>query len=147
LDETVVPPLIVEDGSAFLGNPFGYYMEAIIYVKYRIADVFVDDNTFEEVDDRWGVDDAWTGDDAVPDMEMEIEVEDPETTTPIVVETETPAESTGSSVNEELGRVVCAGLDPDLDYCDCDYDCEDSPTHRCGCDEAWTDSCCGPEGF
>ncbi|KAL3921339.1 MAG: hypothetical protein SGILL_002799 [Bacillariaceae sp.] len=146
LDATVNPPLIVDDGSAFLGNPFGYYMEAIVYVKYHIADVFVDDYT--PVDDRFGVDDAWMGEDVAPDSEMEIVVVDaPQTTTLAPIAVEPPVSSNGGGVTLELGRVTCAGMDPDLDYCDCDYDCEDSPTHRCGCDEAWTDSCCGTGNF
>jgi hypothetical protein len=157
LDETMSPPTIVDDGSTFLGNPFGYYMEAIVYVRYNIADVLVDDFTW--ADDVWGMDDAVNMEDPPMDMEdppmdmedppmdmedppmdMEEEEEPEETSAP---STAPPLASEPGGATLSFGQVVCDGMDPDLDYCDCDYDCEDSPTHRCGCDEAWEDDCCG----
>jgi hypothetical protein len=163
LDDTVSPPTIMDDGSSFLGNPVGYYMEAIAYVNYHIADVFVDDHTW--ADDVWSMDDAVNMD--TPNMgrptvrpNMGTPTISPNMATPTVSPVqvnETPAptsasllsnpdsgtESLSGGASLPLGRVICNGMDPDFDYCDCDYDCEDSPTHRCGCDEAWTEDCCG----
>ncbi|KAG7337858.1 hypothetical protein IV203_025949 [Nitzschia inconspicua] len=172
VDDTSAPPSIVDDGATFLGNPSGYFMEAIIYVKYSIGDITTDDFTW--TDDAWGTDDAMnmespTSTPVVDDDAMDMEsptttpigdddalVMESPTTTPVdsdddAVGNESPPPSTTPPVlaNESggsvlsFGRVVCAGMDPDLDYCDCNFDCEDSPTHRCGCDEAWVSDCCG----
>jgi hypothetical protein len=148
LDDTVTPPTIADDGSSFLGNPIGYYMEVIVYVNYVIADIHVDDLD----DDYWGVVDTVNMVTDPPNMGTPtISPLQAQQTTPA----STPAPTSASSLTVPdssvlsnggsltLGRVICDGMDPDFDYCDCDYDCEDSPTHRCGCDKAWTNDCCG----
>jgi hypothetical protein len=70
LDDTFVPPLLTTDDSTlFLGNPVGYLMEAVVYVRFRVADVvddlFFDDQLFPEEpsDDLSAGDDLLAGDD------------------------------------------------------------------------------------
>ena len=127
LDETTTPPTVADDGSLFLGNPVGYYMEAIIYVSYRLTDIINEEPAFETI--------SPTFDETEVEGEDTMDVEDPMT---IVEEGES-----GAGQVVEFGRVVCPGMDAELDYCDCDFDCTDSPDTRCGCDAAWEDSCCG----
>jgi hypothetical protein len=144
LDETSTPPTVVEDGSTFLGNPVGYYMEAVVYVQYKVAGMPSFENDYAIADGNMQ---GWNS---------------PVQTAP-VPSAAPPASAPGSSssgmnagtpaggdevATVEAGVVICPGMDPDLDYCDCDFDCEDSPFHRCGCSEAWEpeNSCCDSQG-
>jgi hypothetical protein len=138
LDDTVSPPTIVDDGSTFLGNPIGYHMEVIVYVTYNIADVFVDTRG---MDDAVNMDTPNMGTPTVSPVQVEEEESPAPSSVPLFSVPDSGVESL--SGGGSLGRLTCDGMDPDFDYCDCDYDCEDSPTHRCGCDEAWTEDCCG----
>ena len=101
LDDTFVPPLLTEDDTTlFLGNPVGYMMEAVVYVRFRVADV-VDDYY---LDDRYWDDD-------------------------IVLETESAAAATEEEPDVDFVVVQCDGessfCDCDMNcvdgstFCDC----------------------------
>lgn len=68
LDIAFVPPVLTTDDSTlFLGSPIGYYMEAVIYVRFRVADI---------VDDIF-LDDVFFFDDVVVEEEVDVVVSSP----------------------------------------------------------------------
>lgn len=174
LDTTVTPPTVIEDDSLFLGNPAGYYMEAVLYIRYGIAvvpdddaafpadDVLVDDFVMPELptgppvvmpEDPSGPPAAAptpvrppTGGDDTDDL---VDMPELPTAVPVDEPTTSPAMG-GPSLPPILGGTDDFGFSTvqclgEVELCDCTDDtCTLSP---CMCDEAQAPSCCDGSGL
>jgi hypothetical protein len=149
LDTNVTPPAIVEDNSPFLGNPDGYYMEAILYIRYSIAFVPDDGETVVPDDGETvaPVDDMLVDDGVMMD---DLIVGEVPTASPVDNPTDEqipPVDDlvVGDDVTEDdfvVTSVQCVG---EAEPCDCTATtCALSP---CSCEEAQDVMCCDGFGF
>lgn len=151
LDTTVTPPAVVRDESTFLGNPDGYYMEALLYVRYRIADIPGVGGDVEDpiIDDVVMMDDVV----AVDPTEGPVPSE-----SPVLMEDVTMEEEDVDVEEEDVEVLTADDLVPADDFvfttvlCEgkstaCDCSANTCSLALCMCEEAQEVNCCDGSGF